>query len=92
MRVTVSSKGQIVIPAELRRRHDIKPGDQLVVVDLAGQISLHPVPDDPVAAARGAFKDVPGLSSEEFLAERRTHRDQGAAKTRRWAQKAHEGT
>ena len=70
MRVTVSSKGQIVIPAELRRRHDIKPGDQLVVVDLAGQISLHPVPDDPVAAARGAFKDVPGLSSEEFLAER----------------------
>jgi AbrB family looped-hinge helix DNA binding protein len=90
MRVTVSSKGQIVIPAEVRRRYEIEPGDQLVVVDLAGQISLHPVPGDPVEAALGAFKAVPGLSSEEFLAERRRERDREDAKSRRWAERAGE--
>ncbi|MEE4271182.1 MAG: AbrB/MazE/SpoVT family DNA-binding domain-containing protein [Thermoanaerobaculales bacterium] len=31
MKTTVSSKGQIVLPAELRREDDVRPGDQFEV-------------------------------------------------------------
>ena len=31
MKTTISSKGQIVLPAELRREDDIRPGDQFEV-------------------------------------------------------------
>lgn len=31
MRTTVSTKGQIVLPAELRRRDDIRPGQQIEI-------------------------------------------------------------
>lgn len=31
MKTTVSSKGQIVLPAELRREDDVRPGDEFEV-------------------------------------------------------------
>ena len=31
MRTTVSTKGQIILPAEIRRRDDIKPGQEFEV-------------------------------------------------------------
>lgn len=75
MIVTVSSKGQIVLPAELRRKYDIQAGSKLAVVDMAGSLYLVPVSDDPLSELRGMFKDRPGFSSEDFLAERRRERD-----------------
>jgi len=46
MRTTVSSKGQIVLPAELRELDNIKPGQQFEVerVD-AGEYLLKKLPD-----------------------------------------------
>lgn len=29
---TVGERGQIVLPAEMRKKHDIKPGDKLLVI------------------------------------------------------------
>jgi AbrB family looped-hinge helix DNA binding protein len=54
--VTVSQKGWIVIPAEVRNRHQWKAGDRVKVVDYGGVVCLIPVMDDPEAEALGALK------------------------------------
>lgn len=68
--VTVSQKGWVVIPAEVRRRNGIKPGDRLNVVEYAGFISLHPVLKNPVEEGWGASK-VPGRSLLKTLKDAR---------------------
>jgi len=45
--VTVSSKGQVVIPAEVRRQLGIEPGSQVDVVVVDGKLQIelrHPSP------------------------------------------------
>ncbi|MDZ4655043.1 MAG: AbrB/MazE/SpoVT family DNA-binding domain-containing protein [Coriobacteriia bacterium] len=77
MIVKVSSKGQIVLPAALRKKYCIDAGSDLAVVDMGGSIYLVPLGDrDPVEELRGLLKGIEGLSSEGFLAERRSERDQ----------------
>ncbi len=41
---TISSKGQIVIPAAVRRTLGVKPGDRLVLTSSHGHLKLTPVP------------------------------------------------
>jgi AbrB family looped-hinge helix DNA binding protein len=48
MNVTVSQKGWVVIPAELRKKYGIKPGSRLRFVDYGGVMSLIPGFEDPV--------------------------------------------
>lgn len=53
---TVSSKSQIVLPAEVRRRLGIRPGDRLTVEVADGQILLRKAPPsdlEALAAFRG---------------------------------------
>ena len=52
----VSPKGQIVIPAELRKRFGIKPGSKVVVTEEEGRIVVLPLPDDPVEGSFGLLK------------------------------------
>jgi AbrB family looped-hinge helix DNA binding protein len=67
--VTVSEKGAIVIPKEIRERYGIGPGDRVQVLDWAGRISLVKVPSgDPVKWGRGLLK---GWTTEEVLEEKR---------------------
>jgi AbrB family looped-hinge helix DNA binding protein len=61
--VTVSQKGWVVIPAEIRRQHDIKPGDRLRFVDYGDSIGLLPEMRDPVEEAWGSFRGA-GLLEE----------------------------
>lgn len=68
--VTVSKKGWVVIPSEIRRRYNIRPGDKVHVIDLAGRIAIIPAAEDPIAAARGMFKDGPSLT-KGLLEDRR---------------------
>lgn len=75
MQVTVSSKGQIVLPAELRRKYGMAAGTRLGIHDMAGVLYLVPLVDDPLSELRGMFAGTPGLSSEEFLVHRRHERD-----------------
>ncbi|GAB4291451.1 MAG: hypothetical protein Kow0067_18030 [Coriobacteriia bacterium] len=76
MRVRVSTKGQIVLPAGLRRRYGIETGDELEVIEWAGSIRLVPVAGgDPLDALTGLGSGVPGFSSTDLLAERRRDRD-----------------
>lgn len=59
--VKISSKGQIVIPVEIRRKLDIKPG-QMVRLTLEGEKAvITTLPQDPIKALRGALKGKPSL-------------------------------
>jgi len=64
------TKGQIVIPAELRRRYHIEPGTELQIMEYGGIIYLIPPVDDPITAACGLLPPKPSLS-ERLLRERK---------------------
>jgi AbrB family looped-hinge helix DNA binding protein len=40
----LSGKGQVVIPADVRRRLKLRPGARLVVTEHGGEITLRPLP------------------------------------------------
>jgi AbrB family looped-hinge helix DNA binding protein len=68
--VTVSKKGWVVIPREIRQRYKIQPGDKVHIIDYAGRIAIIPAADDPIAAGRGMLKGGPSLT-KALLEERR---------------------
>ena len=51
--VTATTKGQIVIPAPLRKKLKISRGTQFSVSEQDGKIILEPIPQDPIIAGRG---------------------------------------
>ncbi len=59
LRITISEKGQIVIPAELRKRYGLKKGDRLVIEDGNGCIVLRPLSKHPFAGLMGKYKSFP---------------------------------
>jgi len=68
MRSTITSRGQTVIPAEIRRRFKLDPSKKLEwIVDDNG-IKVVPVKADPVDAFRGRGK---GGSVERLLCGRK---------------------
>ena len=75
-RARVTTGGQISLPAEVRRRWDTRV---VALEDLGDSLVVRPLPDDPVAAARGALKGrLPATSTlrdsarhDETAAERR---------------------
>lgn len=64
------SKGQIVIPAEIRKRYGIKPGSELQIMEYGGIIYLIPPVEDPIKAACGILPSKPSLSAR-LLKERK---------------------
>lgn len=67
-RVKVSSKHQIAVPADVRRRLDIDAGDYLLVEVQDGVIVLIPEPGDPVEALRGLGKEIwDGIDAQEYV-------------------------
>lgn len=74
MRVTVSEKGQIVIPAELRRALGIERGTKLEMRKKAGLIEIEPLPKHPILLLRGKLKGRKSLT-KELLEERARERE-----------------
>ncbi len=68
--VTVSRKGWVVIPKEVRERHGIKPGDRVHVIEYGRTIAIVPVAKDPIAAGYGMFKAGPSMT-KGLLEDRR---------------------
>jgi AbrB family looped-hinge helix DNA binding protein len=60
--VKTSPKGQVVIPKNIRRKFNVVTGKLINVFEKDGQIVLEPLPDDPVEAACGMFKDGSSLT------------------------------
>ncbi len=80
MKVTVSQKGWVVIPAELRKKHNLHPGSEVQVVDYGGVLALVPKMDDPVRQAAGLLKgrkSLTGVLVAEHRAERREDKTHG---------------
>lgn len=74
MTVTVSAKGQLVIPAAIRKRYKLTPKSKVDVLDTGHSIIIVPAPKgDPLLASRGFLKGK--LSTKEFLKTRREERD-----------------
>jgi len=67
--VTVSRKGQVVIPAELRRKYGIDKGSRFEVHDKGGRIELEPITRNPIIGLRGKYKGKDRLT-EALLQER----------------------
>jgi AbrB family looped-hinge helix DNA binding protein len=71
MSVTVSEKGWIVIPAELRRKYNLDPGTEVSVVDYGGVLALVPALTKPVRQAAGMLKGRTSLTRAVLAAHRK---------------------
>jgi len=76
MEVKISTKGWVVIPAKLREKYNLKPGDQVHVVDYGGVVSIVPASVDPVKHAAGMLKGK-GSLTKAILEEHRKERTRG---------------
>ena len=63
--VKLSPKFQVVIPRDAREKLDLKPGQQIVVIEKDG--GLHLIPQKPIKETRGFVKgtDTSKLRDEE---------------------------
>jgi len=82
MIVTASNRGQIVIPKDVRRKLQIGPGKRLLLKTEGNQISLTPLPDNPVDHFCGIFKQGPSLT-KALIQERRKDRERESKKASR---------
>jgi AbrB family looped-hinge helix DNA binding protein len=67
--VKTLAKGQIVIPAEIRKKYRIEPGTEMQLLEYGGILYLIPPVDDPIKAACGILPSKPSLS-KKLLQER----------------------
>ena len=56
MKSTVTSRGQTVVPAELRRRYGVEAGTALEWIDTGHGIQVVPLPADIIGALRGSAR------------------------------------
>jgi AbrB family looped-hinge helix DNA binding protein len=54
----VTSKGQLVIPAELRRKHGIKSGTRVRFEETERGIVVHPISEDTINRLFGIAKEL----------------------------------
>jgi len=76
MPVTVSEKGWIVIPAELRKKYDLRPGTAVSIVDYGGVLAVVPAMTKPIRQAAGMLKGRTSLTGA-LMAVRRRERGRG---------------
>jgi AbrB family looped-hinge helix DNA binding protein len=66
-------KGQIVIPAELRKKYGIKAGTKIEIVDEGERIVLQPITREYIRGLRGKYKGK-GLM-KALVAEKKRERE-----------------
>jgi AbrB family looped-hinge helix DNA binding protein len=67
--VTISSKYQVVIPREVRRQFDLKPGQQIMFIPYNGTLRVVIVPS--IKKARGMLKGMDTNNIREEVDEER---------------------
>jgi AbrB family looped-hinge helix DNA binding protein len=77
--LTISEKGWVVIPAELRKKYNLTPGTQVVIVDYGGVLAIIPAMQDPIKQGRGLLKGLPSLT-KDLLEERKKERKREEAR------------
>jgi AbrB family looped-hinge helix DNA binding protein len=76
-RTVISSKGQVVIPAELREQFGLAKGTRATWSEEEGKLVLTPMTKQRLSEIRGFLKPKPGAPSmfEELFAERQREFD-----------------
>lgn len=82
METTITERGQTAVPAAIRKRYNLKPHTKLEWLETPNGISVIPIPDDPIKAFRGIFKDS-RLTTEALLRDRAKEREQERRKNNR---------
>jgi AbrB family looped-hinge helix DNA binding protein len=72
---TISTKGWVVIPKELRVKYGLRKGTRVQVLEYDQALTLIPLPDDPAEALHGMLKGGPSLTAD-WLAVRARERVQ----------------
>lgn len=75
METYATVKGQIVIPAALRRKYGIKNGTKIIVTDVGDAIVLKPVTEQYLKNLQGSLKGKGGLKT--LMDERRKDQERG---------------
>jgi bifunctional DNA-binding transcriptional regulator/antitoxin component of YhaV-PrlF toxin-antitoxin module len=75
----ITTGGQVSIPAVVRRRWATS---RVTIEDQGDRLVLKPLPDDPIAAARGALKGEITVPTEKLRQIAR--RDEQIAEDRKW--------
>lgn len=78
---TVTTKGQIVIPSNVRRRHNIKKGTKLCIIDNEDEIVLKPLTADYFEKMAGIL-GTKGKLGKALLEERAREKE---IEDRKWS-------
>jgi AbrB family looped-hinge helix DNA binding protein len=70
---TVTTKGQLVIPARLRKKYSIREGTKVAFVEDNGRLILQPITSDFIRRIRGSLKGKPS-ALDYLLKSRRDER------------------
>jgi AbrB family looped-hinge helix DNA binding protein len=72
----VTTKGQLVVPARIRRRFGIKPGTRVNFVEEGDRIIFQPVTREYIDSFCGIYQQKPGQKSvvQELIEERRAEK------------------
>ena len=70
MKTTVTQRGQTVVPAKIRKDHQIGPQTQLEWIDDGTTIRVVPLPPDTIRAAKGLSQGLHQRLLEERARER----------------------
>ena len=81
MTLTVSIKGQMVIPAKIRKKYNIQPQTKVELIDKGNEIVIVPLPKDPLRNSRGILK---GVSTDDLLKLRRQEKRAEQQKAKRY--------
>ncbi|MGH2524326.1 MAG: AbrB/MazE/SpoVT family DNA-binding domain-containing protein [Anaerolineales bacterium] len=81
-RMSVNAKGQVTIPAALRRKYGLKPKTRLVISEKRGQIVLTPV-EVLIRQLRGSLKGGSSLT-QALLEDRAKDKELEEAKWQRY--------
>ena len=73
MTITVSARGQMVIPASIRKRYGIKPFSKIELLDLGKEVVIVPIASGARIKSKGILT---GISSKDLIRERRRQRKQ----------------
>ena len=73
---TLSEKGWVVIPQDLRRRYGLKKGDRVHIIDYGGVISIVPAAEAPIKNSLGMLRGKTSLV-KELVKSRRQDAERG---------------
>jgi AbrB family looped-hinge helix DNA binding protein len=72
--LTISHKGWVVIPADLRKKYKLEPGTEVAIVDYGGVLSIVPASKDPIEEGAGMLQGSDSLT-EAVIEEHRQERE-----------------